>query len=138
MTTVYSHACNSNLDMDELYLPEGMQWASTGVYLHGELEHQVGYDIVYVPIPDHIADIENQDERLITRCDGIKSQLNYCFAEDVLVKADGKEYQAKAYIYPDKYKPEEGGRLRGLIVFADDADAVQYAQEVYEQKPWLL
>lgn len=134
MRTVYSHACNADLDMDELYLPEGMMWASTGVYAHGKLQDEIGYDIIYVPIPEYIFDIEDQDERSSKRYDFIKTQVDECFAEDILVKADGKEYQAKGYIYPDRYKPTEGGRLRGLIVLADDTEAVQYATEVYTSK----
>lgn len=135
MKTVFSHECGGDFDMDAAYLPEGHIWGATGLYLHGKLEHLVGYDIVYVPYPESILEIENSQERWQKRTTAIREHISEG-VHDVVVKADGKEYKAKAYVY---HNPERDlHALRGLIVLESDEKSVEYAKECYENRKCLL
>lgn len=135
--TVYSYDYGGGYDMDQ-YLSPGQMFAITGVYLHGDLESIVGYDIVYVSIPKLTALIEDGPERRITQYNAIAAQLPVGIY-DVTVKANGSEYEAKAYIYLDtNYSPLEGGKLRGLIILPEDKDSLAYAVKCYEEKKQFL
>jgi hypothetical protein len=135
--TVYSYEYGGGYDMDQ-YLNPDQIFTITGVYLHGDLESIVGYDIVYVPILESIDDIIGVPERRLARYNAIATQLPVGIY-DVTVKANGSEYEAKAYIYLDtNYSPLEGGKLRGLIVLPEDKDSLAYAVKCYEEKKQCL
>lgn len=135
--TVYSHECNGTYDMEQ-YLNSNQRFAITGVYLHGDLQDIVGYDIVYVPINKSIDDITDAKERRTSNYNAILGQL-FTGIHNVLVKADGNQYEAKAYVYLDtNHRPEEGGKLRGLIVLPEDTESVEYAIKCYEKQKQYL
>lgn len=135
--TVYSHACNSEYDMDS-YLPEDKHsWSSTGVYLHGELESLVGYDIVYVPndaIPSDLSEA-NGDDYWKQRYAKVIEAMGGEGIHNFVVKADGKEYNAIGYVYPNKNRLSA---MRGLIVLESDTQSVEYAKKCYEEKQCFL
>lgn len=135
MITIYSHSCGAPDSIDQ-YLPEGKDWSSTGAYLHGELERLIGYDIAYVPIDklDYPKSGNVPVELRVKRYNLIVSELPMGI-NDVVVKANGTEYKAKAFIYRDTFHtPENGGRLRGLIVLENDKESVAYAKQCFSEK----
>ena len=124
---VYSHACSSEYDMDT-YLEKDHSFASTGIYLHGELESRVGYDIVYVPVQNSIHEIADPKKRTEAYREAILKHIHPGI-HDVVVKADGEEHIAKAYVYADTC---HNGRFRGLIVLSEDTESLEYAVKCFE------
>ena len=139
----YSHECGNDNSLDS-YLKPGEGFVTTGLYLHGELEGLVGYDIVYVPVKkelyDNLVNTENnadwaEKKALIHKAvlEQIPYGINY-----ITIMADGKEYQAMAYVYEDKYYSGVPDRLKGLVVLPKDVDGVKAAVEAYTAKTQTL
>lgn len=95
------------------------------VYFHGNLDDDLGYDIVL---------IEVDDLNTITK-DGIYD-VN-------VIKTNGDTVEAKLYFWiAEKLANIATGETmkfnRGLIVYADDTEAIEYAKNKFESKcQWL-
>ena len=126
---IYSHKHGNDLPK----LEEGMFFNYlSGVYLHGDLEDEVGYDITYVPV--NIEEYYNADKTFTTSSDvWVKTMRDFYKLETgvypVIIKADGKELEAIAHIWEGTRAP-----YRGLICLASDEWAMKDAQDKYERR----
>lgn len=90
-------------------VPKGL-YSHCGVYLHGKLEDDIGYD---VPIL-----LDNDMKVGINKCD--------------VQFPDGKKVKAKAYVWKTDFPINPWG-VRGLIIYDDDEDK-EYVMKQYKQK----
>jgi len=90
-------------------VPKGL-YSYGGVYLHGKLEDEVGYDIPVL--------LDNDMKVGINKCD--------------VKLPNGKSVKAKAYVWKTEYKSNPWG-VRGLIIYDDDEDK-EYVMKQYKQK----
>lgn len=91
--------------------PEGYLNSWVGVYLHGELQRKIGWDIVSVPkdVPEGI--------------------------HHVTVVHYEKEYEAVMFIWKNKIGPYI---YRGYIVLPDDTESVKFAQEKFDKNSQII
>jgi hypothetical protein len=114
MITLYS-ALDTSTDRTQV--------VACGIYAHGELEEQLGYDVVcprYTELPNHnyiLTDIKE---------DGIY---------DIIVQKDDLKISARLYYW---YLKDFNGRHRGLCVLPEDTESVQYAENRFNKREWGL
>ena len=132
-TIIYSHKHGNELPQ----LEQGMFFNYlSGVYLHGDLEHKVGYDITYVPV--NVEEFYTADKTFSEGAEvWVTTMRNFYKLETgvypVIIKADDKEIEAIAHIWEGTRAP-----YRGLICLASDEWAMKDAQDKYERQQEFL
>lgn len=108
---------NTNTPIPRNILIDGKlcNYGALGVYADGKLEDYLGHDVVLIPYDTNTA---NWD---IVTPNGI---------HNVQIEYNGKYIDAVLY----KWYSSEYNRSRGLCVFADDTESVEYAKRMYENK----
>jgi phosphatidate phosphatase APP1 len=133
ITYSYNYGNHESLDQ---YLEPNKAFITSGLYLHGELQDIIGYDIALVQIDKDLKEFNGKTDEEYFKAinNAIKEQIGLGI-HNILVKANGEEYQAIAYVYQDRLHPE---RIKGLIVLPNDTESVEYAEEVYNEEPYDL
>lgn len=113
-------------NVDEL-LVNGTYAYTNCVYLHGIVEHAIGYDIVLCMNPEDFKKLPYYDNCI--KID-INDGIYHC-------EVDGYAGECTAYIWHRNIFGN-GSENVGLIVDATDKTAVQYAEEKYKEKSSII
>lgn len=106
-------------------------WNINGIYLHGDLENEIGYDICYNQIKTSDYDIlseQYQSKEITYEEYQIRMQklLGVKIGKyPVTILANGKSYEALAFVW---------GIRRGLVCLVDDEESIAYAKKRFREK----
>ena len=123
-TVLYSHKYGEEQGMPALEKGKFYTYMSS-VYLHGQLEDLVGYDITYLPVSEQA--YRKSDKLWSTDKPAWVKKMRRLYklplgVSQVTIIANGCEHQAIAFIWEGKDSP-----YKGLICLADDEWAIHTA-----------
>jgi hypothetical protein len=130
----YSQECDSE---SLPKLEENFKYATASyIYLHGELEYAVGYDIIHIPIEEGLWENnylnykQHRDDKLYA--EEYRKLLGIEYGEyPVTIKANGETYDAIARVWPCDSGMKD---MTGLVCLVDDERANTYAKQMHAQK----
>jgi len=107
-------------------------WNVNGIYLHGNLEYEIGYDICYnqMKISDWKKLSKQYQSGEVTREVYQKRMQELLGVKigkyPVTIIANGKSYEALAFVW---------SITRGLVCLIDDEESIAYAKKCFRKKP---
>jgi len=130
-TIFYSHLCGEEELMPKL--PKGIDYHTTGIYCHGELQNLIGYDICYVPINEKSydklwSDYELTNDYHQSKIDRVKLFNLPLGKYECEVLANGITYNAIAFVWLTN------NEVKGLVCLPNDTDSLVDAQNKFNKQ----
>lgn len=116
----------------------GVGFLRCGVYLHGEVERLVGYDICAPANPD---DFDGCVHEITHHFASGDKTYKYLFLEGIFPCVVDDKYQCTAFLWYDHQaldRLSDDYSAHGLICLNTDAKSLEYARKMYDERACCL